>query len=101
MENIPEDNPFLTQFIKHHEYTIYEKMINLCDLMCKEEVMTIEKVNYRIVRRGAYANTPYHIQETYRLKQYFDEQLGFSVYHYISKYKRTFVREGGSKWDER
>ncbi len=30
----PNENPFLTEFIKNHEYTIEEKIINLCDLMC-------------------------------------------------------------------
>lgn len=30
----PEDNTFLTEFIKNHEYTIEEKLINICDLMC-------------------------------------------------------------------
>lgn len=40
---IPEDNPFRTNFIKNHQYTIEEKIINLCDLMCKKEVMTVDK----------------------------------------------------------
>lgn len=78
---IPRDIPFRTEFIKNHEYTIYEKIINLCDLMCTETIMTVDKrLIDLIVRKGAYENTQYHIKEAYKLKQYIDEQLGFNVY---------------------
>jgi len=78
---IPRDIPFRTEFVKNHEYTIYEKIINLCDLMCTDVNMTVDKRLIDIMsRRGAYENTQYHIKETYKLKQYIDEQLGFNVY---------------------
>ncbi len=78
---IPRDIPFRTEFIKNHEYTIYEKIINLCDLMCTDVNMTVDKRLIDIMsRRGAYENSQYHIKETYKLKQYIDEQLGFNVY---------------------
>ena len=78
---IPSDIPFRTKFIKNHEYTIYEKIINLCDLMCTDVTMTVDKRLIDImIRRGAHENTQYHIKETYKLKQYFDEQLGFNLY---------------------
>ena len=78
---IPRDIPFRTEFVKNHEYTIYEKIINLCDLMCTDVNMTVDKRLIDLMsRRGAYENTQYHIKETYKLKQYIDEQLGFNVY---------------------
>lgn len=78
---IPRDIPFRTEFIKNHEYTIYEKIINLCDLMCTDVNMTVDKRLIDIMsRRGAYENSQYHIKETYKLKQYIDKQLGFNVY---------------------
>ncbi len=78
---IPRDIPFRTEFIKNHEYTIYEKIINLCDLMCTDIIMTVDKrLIDLIIRKGAHENTQYHIKETYKLKQYIDEQLGFNVY---------------------
>lgn len=78
---IPRDIPFRTEFIKNHEYTIYEKIINLCDLMCTDIIMTADKrLIDLIIRKGAHENTQYHIKETYKLKQYIDEQLGFNVY---------------------
>lgn len=78
---VPKDIPFRTEFIKNHEYTIYEKIINLCDLMCTTVNMTLEKRLIDImVRRGAHENTVYHIKEAQKLKSEFDEMLGHNVY---------------------
>ena len=78
---IPEDIPFRTDFVKNHNYTIYEKIINLCDLMCTDVTMTVDKRLIDIMlRRGVHENTQYHIMETYKLKKYFDDQLGFNLY---------------------
>ena len=88
----PDDNPFLTEFIKNHEYTLEEKLINLCDLMCPQggKVYTIDKRLIDImIRRGAYANTQYHIKETYKLKEYFDDLLGYNLYNLFSEIKEN------------
>lgn len=88
----PNDNPFLTDFIKNHEYTIEEKLINLCDLMCPQgnEVFTIDKRLIDImIRRGAYSNTQYHIKETYKLKEYFDSLLGYNLYNLFPEIKEN------------
>lgn len=87
---IPTDIPFRTEFIKNHEYTIYEKIINLCDLMCTDIIMTVDKrLIDLIIRRGAHENTQYHIKETYKLKQYIDEQLGFNLYDLFPSIKEN------------
>ena len=88
----PNDNLFLTDFIKNHEYTIEEKLINLCDLMCPQgnEVFTIDKRLIDImIRRGAYSNTQYHIKETYKLKEYFDSLLGYNLYDLFPEIKEN------------
>lgn len=85
-----EDNKFLTEFIKNHEYTIEEKLINLCDLMCPQGgmVYTIDKRLIDImIRRGTYSNTQYHIKETYKLKEYFDNLLGYNLYNLFPEIK--------------
>lgn len=75
---IPRDISFRTNFIKNHKYTIYEKIINLCDLMCSDVVMTVDKrLIDLMLRKGVYSNTQYHIKETYKLKKYIDNKLGF------------------------
>ena len=78
---IPEDIPFRTEYIKTHEYSIYEKLICLCDLMCTQEVIGIDKrLIDIIIRYGAYSNTQYQVMETYKLKEYFDNLLGYNLY---------------------
>ncbi len=87
---IPGDIPFRTEFIKNHKYTIEEKIINLCDLMCPQSgvVYTIDKRLIDImIRRGAYSNTQYHIKETYKLKEYFDNLLGYNLYDLFPEIK--------------
>lgn len=85
---IPKDISFRTEFIKNHEYTIYEKIINLCDLMCTRNVNTIDKrLVDIIIRRGAYENTQYHVKETYKLKKYFDDLLGYNLYNLFPEIK--------------
>jgi putative nucleotidyltransferase with HDIG domain len=77
----PRDIPFRTEFIKNHEYTVYDKLITLCDLMCTSVVGTMDKRLIDVIRRrGAYDNTQYHVNEAYKLKSYFDEMLGHSIY---------------------
>lgn len=77
----PPRNEFRDNFIKNHQYTIYEKIINLCDLMCKMKVMTVEKrMIDLLMRKGVHDNTHYHIEETLKLKIEIENQLGFSVY---------------------
>lgn len=85
---IPENIPFRTDFIKNHEYTIYEKLINLVDLMCTDVVMTVDKRLIDImIHQGAYSNTQYHLKETYKLKQYFDDCLGYNLYDLFPEIK--------------
>ncbi len=84
------ENPFLTEFIKSHRYSIEEKIINLCDLMCPRggKIFTIDKRLIDImIRRGAYTNTQYHIKETYKLKAYFDDLLGYNLYDLFPEIK--------------
>ena len=87
----PDDEPFVAEFIKTHKYTIEEKIINLCDLMCPqggEKVFTIDKrLIDIIIRRGAYSNTQYHVKETYKLKEYFDSLLGYNLYNLFPEIK--------------
>ncbi len=87
---IPVDIPFRNEFVKNHTYTIYEKIINLCDLMCTSKVNTVDKrLIDIIIRRGAHPNTQYHVQETYKLKAYFDELLGYNVYDLFPEIKEN------------
>lgn len=88
----PDEKPFIAEFIKTHKYTIEEKLINLCDLMCPPggRVFTIDKrLIDLMIRKGAYSNTQYHIKETYKLKEYFDSLLGYNLYDLFPEIKEN------------
>ena len=85
-----EKNPLLTYFIKNHEYTIEEKLINLFDLMCTTKILILDKRLIDIVlRKGVFSNTQYHVKETYKLKEYFDNLLGYNLYDLFPEIKEN------------
>lgn len=81
------------EFIKNYiskEYTIYDKIINICDLMCTTKILTVEKrMIDLLVRHGVYKNTRYHIEETMKLKEYFDNLLGYDLYDLFPEIKEN------------
>ena len=88
----PKEIPFLTDFIKNQQYTIEEKLINLCDLIFTPggKVFTIYKrLIDLIIRKGAHPNTQYHVIETYKLKEYFDNLLGYNLYDLFPEIKEN------------
>lgn len=79
---------FQCDYVKTHEYTLYEKIINLCDLMCTEKILTVEKrMIDLLMRHGVFETTHYHIEETLKLKEYIDNLLGHSVYDLFPEIK--------------
>lgn len=80
---------FVKNYIKE-EYSIYEKIINLCDLMCTNKVLTVDKrMMDLLLRHGIYAKTYYHIEETCKLKEYFDNLLGYNLYDLFPEIKEN------------
>ena len=82
---VPDKNgkayDFRKEFIKNHKYTVYEEIINLCDLMCTNKFMILEQRLVEIMtRRGVHSNTVYHINEAIKLKKKIDNMLGVNVY---------------------
>lgn len=79
---------YIKEFISNHEYTIYDKIINLCDLMCMSNVVTIDKRLIDVIlRRGVFSNAQYHITQVYKLKKYFDDLLGYNLYDLFPEIK--------------
>lgn len=78
---------FVKEYIKN-EYSIEEKIINLCDLMCTTKTLTVEKrMIDLLLRHGVFAKTHYHLEQTMKLKEYFDNLLGYNLYELIPTIK--------------
>ena len=72
---------FRKKFIENHSCTIYDNIIQLCDLFCTDKFMLLEERLIEImVRRGVDSNTVYHIKEAIKLKQTIEEKMGCSLY---------------------
>ena len=78
---IPKKHPLRCEKLREHHYNTYEEIINLCDLMCLFETMTMEKrLIDLLVRKGVHENTHYHIVESLKLKEKYDKMLGHNLY---------------------
>ncbi len=78
---IPKRHPLRCERIQEHSYNRYEEIINLCDLMCILDTMTMEKrLIDLLTRKGVHENSHYHLQGALRLKKKFDDLLGHSIY---------------------
>lgn len=77
----PVRDKLIFDFLPQYTYSLSEKVVILCDLMCKYSVMTIDK---RIVdvlsRHGTWEGTQNCILAVLRLKSEIDGLLGYSVY---------------------
>lgn len=77
---IPQNHK-LRNDLKEYEYNYYQKIINLCDLMCTTQTMSMEKrLIDLLLRKGIHENTKYHIESSQKLKAEFDALLGFDLY---------------------
>ena len=86
----PKDKPFRAGFVKKHKYTIEEKLINLCDLMCTTKLQSLEqRLIDLLLRHGVYKNTHYHLIEVYKLKENFDNLLGYNLYNLFPEIKEN------------
>ena len=80
---------FVKKYI-NNEYSLEEKIINLCDLMCTTKTLTVEKrMIDLLLRHGVFAKTHYHIEETVKLKAYFDDLLGYNLYDLFPEIKEN------------
>ena len=71
---------FIKQIVQKED-SIYDKIINLCDLMCSTKLDFMEKrLMDLLIRHGVYKNTHYHLLEARKLKTQMDDLLGYNLY---------------------
>ena len=58
--------------------------------MCKTNLTTIEKrLIDLLIRHGIYKNSHYHLVEAMKLKEYFDNLLGYNLYDLFPELKEN------------
>lgn len=84
----PDKEQFLIDFIIHHEFSLTEKVVSLCDLMCYTEVMTLDQRIVNIIsRHGTWENTQSFINEITAIKSEIDTMLGHNIYDLFPEIK--------------
>lgn len=69
-------------YLETHPATIYDNIVQLCDLFCSEEgFTTVEKRLLNIsARTGIYSNSYEHFCSALKLKERIEKQMGCSLY---------------------
>ena len=92
---------FRKDFIENHEYTIYDKIINICDLFCTNEFVTVDRRLIDVyTRRGVYDNTVYHIKETTKLKRELEDMMGCGLYSLFPEIVENFNKKHRNLYHE-
>lgn len=73
---------FINSFLLSTELTIYDNIVQMCDLFCLDSgFTTIERRLLDItVRKGVFDNSLIHLEKTMELKSRFEEMIGCSLY---------------------
>ena len=84
-----------------HKYTIYDKIINICDLFCTNEFVTIDRRLIDVyTRRGVYDNTVYHIKETTKLKRELENKMECGLYSLFPEIMDNFKKKHSNLYHE-
>lgn len=85
-----EPGRFLINYIRKHDFNIYDKLINFCDALCTIKVTTLEKRIVDVIsRHGVCSTTQKYINELIKTKTDFDTQLGYNLYDLFPEVKEN------------
>ena len=82
----PPDNPdrymYFKTLLEQHELTLYDSIIQLCDLFCSEKGFTTLEARLLDLahRKGIYEGTLEHFNSSLSLKERIEQQMGCSFY---------------------
>lgn len=94
-----EAEKIITDYFKTHELTIYDKIIQLCDLFCLDtHLTTIPDRLYDIyVRKGVTEDSRLHIEAVLKLKEELEELMGCSLYDLFPEISVDHIEEENEK----
>ena len=73
---------YMNSFLQSTELTIYDNIVQMCDLFCLETgFTTIERRLLDITeRKGVFDNSQLHLEKTMELKRRLEDMMGCSLY---------------------
>lgn len=101
-DSTPEEKPFRAQYLLSHPATVYDNIIQICDLFCLETgFTTVEKRMLDITKRkGVFPNSLDHLHAVESLKTTLEAQMGCSLYSLfpeITKEDKAQIHEDHSQ----
>ena len=90
---LAETEKLVVPYLNTHPVTIYDNLIQLCDLFCSDVgFTTIEKRVLDIsIRKGVYDNSAQHFQSALNLKKRIENYMGCSLYTLFPEISDTDV----------
>ena len=87
--NTPKKYEFINDYLMTHQCTIYDNIVQMCDLFCIETgFTTIENRLLDITKRkGVYPNSLDHFHKAMELKERLETQMGCSLYDLFPEIK--------------
>lgn len=85
--------PFVNSFLQEHPCTLYDNIIQLCDLFCLSKgFTTVERRMYDIVsRKGVHENSVYHWEKVKALKEKIESLMGCELYSLFPEVKNDLI----------
>lgn len=85
----PKKYEFINEYLTTHQCTIYDNIIQMCDLFCSElGFTTIENRLLDITKRkGVYPNSLAHFHKTIELRERLEKQMGCNLYDLFPEIK--------------
>lgn len=75
-----EESEEVLQFLQTHKYTACETIINLCDLMCTDKIVGLDKrLIDLIAKKGAFSTTQNHIKKAKEIEKALEEIMGCTM----------------------
>ncbi len=68
------------KFLATHQYNDYERIVNLCDLMCTNEFVGLtRRLEDLLSRKGVHSTTQAHLSAVYKLKEHIEGNMGCTI----------------------
>lgn len=99
----PEKRKFIQSLLdKYEDATIYDNIVQLCDLFCLETgFTTVEKRILDIyTRKGIYDNSKAHFNATIKLKEDIENKMGCNLYELFPEIKKEDILSIQNDYDE-
>lgn len=90
-----KESEFVRQYLKNITYDDYDKLMIVCDALADDQgFCMLEKRFVNTTRRyGTFSFTVERWNATFEMKEYFEQQMGYSIYDVLPNIKETTFKD--------